>query len=708
MPKRKRKSGLRFPLLSICTFVVNVFVICSTAAHASPRVEQAINSDWRFKKSDVPNANKIDFNDSQWQQLNLPHTWNTQDVFNDDGYYRGPGWYRNVLAIPKSAKGKRVFLRFEAASIVTDVYFNGTYLGQHRGAFGAFCYELTPHIQPDGKNVLAVKVNNTWVEDVPPLRGDFNMFGGIYRPVLLIITDPVCITPLDYASPGVYLTQTKVNEKQAEVEVLTKIYNTAGSSASVVVSTTILDCNSETVTQVQKKAEIKAEQTKDVQQQIKIKNPHLWNGRQDPYIYQAKVQILKDGKVLDEVTQPLGLRFFHVDTKQGFFLNGRAFKLKGLNRHQDRPGKGWATSQADQDDDLEFFLDIGANCVRLAHYPHSDYFYSICDKAGLVVWAELPLVDQVFDTPAFTKNAKQQLIELIRQHYNHPSIIFWSLYNELGNYRQCDNPVPLLTKLQALAKEEDPIRYTVAASNDTSNRFVGMRTVADLVAWNTYPGWYVGAPSHMGRHIDRYNRMDNFKGLCISEYGAGASVKHHQQDMKRGPKTTGNWHPEQWQAIVHENTYPDIEQRDFVWGSFVWLMFDFPSHWRNEGDTRHINDKGLVTYDRKVKKDAYFYYKAKWSDKPVLYITSRRHVERTQPLTEIKVYSNCDTVEIKVNGRSFDKKTTDDCIARWTDVKLKEGANTIEAIGVRNGKILTDQCQWSCTKSAVDKQDKED
>jgi beta-galactosidase len=704
----KRKSELRFPLLSIYIFVVAVFVIRSAAAHASPRVEQIINSDWRFKKADVPNANKIDFNDSQWQQLNLPHTWNAQDVFNDDGYYRGPGWYRKVLAIPKSAKGKRVFLRFEAASIVTDVYFNGTHLGQHRGAFGAFCYEMTPHIQPDGKNVLAVEVNNAQFKDVPPLGGDFNIFGGIYRPVSLIITDPVCITPLDYASPGVYLTQTKVNEKQANVDVLAKISNGSDSSALVVVRTTILDHNSETVTEVQKKTEIKAEQTKDVQQQIKIKNPHLWNGRRDPYIYQAKVQVIKDGKVLDEVTQPLGLRFFHVDTKQGFFLNGSPFKLKGLNRHQDRLGKGWAISQADQDEDLEFFLDIGANCVRLAHYPHSDYFYGICDKTGLIVWAELPLVNQVFDTPAFTENAKQQLTELIRQNYNHPSIVFWGLYNELGNSGPCDYPVPLLTRLQVLAKKEDPVRYTVAASNDAGNKFSGMRTVADLVAWNAYPGWYVATPSQMGRYIDRYNSMDNFKGLCISEYGAGASVKHHQQNMKRGPKTDGPWHPEQWQAIVHESTYPAIEQRDFVWGSFIWLMFDFPSHWRNEGDTRHINDKGLVTYDRKIKKDAYFYYKAKWSDKPVLYITSRRHVERTQPLTEIKVYSNCDAVEVKVNGQSFDKKTTDNCIARWTDVKLKEGTNTIEATGVRNGQTLTDQCQWNYTKSVADEQDKED
>jgi beta-galactosidase len=704
----KRKSELRFPLLLIYIFVITVFVIRSAAAHASPRVEQIINSDWRFKKADVPNANKIDFNDSQWQQLNLPHTWNAQDVFNNDGYYRGPGLYRKVLAIPKSAKGKRVFLRFEAASIVTDVYFNGTHLGQHRGAFGAFCYELTPHIQPDGKNVLAVEINNAQLKDVPPLGGDFNMFGGIYRPVSLIITDPVCITPLDYASPGVYLTQTKVNEKQANVDVLAKISNGSDSSASVVVRTTILDHNSKTVTEVQKKAKIKAKQTKDVQQQIKIKNPHLWNGRQDPYIYQAKVQVLKDGKVLDEVTQPLGLRFFHVDTKQGFFLNGRPFKLKGLNRHQDRPGKGWAISQADQDYDLEFFLDIGANCVRLAHYPHSDYFYGICDKTGLIVWAELPLVNQVFDTPAFTKNAKQQLTELIRQNYNHPSIVFWSLYNELGNFGPCDYPVPLLTRLQALAKKEDTVRYTVAASNDAGNKFSGMRTVADLVAWNTYPGWYVATPSHIGGYIDRYNRMDNFKGLCISEYGAGASVKHHQQNMKRGPKTDGPWHPEQWQAIVHENSYPAIEQRNFVWGSFIWLMFDFPSHWRNEGDTKHTNDKGLVTYDRKVKKDAYFYYKAKWSDKPVLYITSRRHIERTQPLTEIKVYSNCDAVEVKVNGQSFDKKTTDNCIARWTDVKLKEGTNTIETTGVRNGETLTDQCQWKYTKSAADEQDKED
>ena len=660
-----------------------------------------VTNGWKFTRTDVNSAETVAFDDSKWSQVAMPHTWNDKDTFGGTNYYRGPGWYRIKLAIPETAKDKRIFIHFEAASLVADVYFNGVHLGQHRGGFTAFCYELTPYIQRSGPNVLAVRVDNSFFEDVPPLSGDFNIYGGLYRPVWLIIKNPVCITPLDYASPGIYIKQTKVTKDEAIVDVLAKISNGLDKPAEVQSRVTIFDANSASVAKAEEQSQVQPGQTKSVNHQVRIANPHLWNGRKDPYLYQAKVEILCDGNVVDEISGTLGslgLRYCSVDANKGFFLNGEPYSLHGVCRHQDRVGKGWAISYADQDEDANLIMEIGATCVRLAHYPHANYFYSLCDKNGLVVWAEIPLVNQVYDTPAFAENAKQQLTELIRQKYNHPSIFFWSLYNELGNSGKCDDPRPLLNELQSLAKQEDSTRLTTAASNDPSNKWPGVRSIADVIAWNTYPGWYYGSPPQMNQLLDKYKHDANDKPIGISEYGAGASIKQHEQNMKKGPTPGGKWHPEEWQAIVHEENYAAMEARPYLWGSFAWVMFDFGSAGRNEGDAHGINDKGLVTADRKTRKDAFYFYKAKWSAEPFVYITSRRHTERTDPNTMVKVYSNCDSVELKVNGQTIGSQTGKSCLFKWFDIRLQPGLNTIEAMATREGKTYTDKCEWQLSE----------
>jgi len=684
-------------LLKGCKMSRNaIFLIflCAAVVNGQPQNVTQITDGWKFVGADANGAEAPGFDDSSWVAVSLPHTWNDKDTLRGGNYYRGPGWYRLKLDIPASAKEKRVFVHFEAASIVADVYFNGVRLGQHRGAFTAFCYELTPHIRLGSENVLAVRVDNSPFKDVAPLSGDFNIFGGIYRPVWLIIKNPVCITPLDYASPGIYLKQTKVSKEEAIVDVLAKVSNGLDKPVNVESRVKIIGDNSEKASYLAGGAKISAGQTASVNNQLGIPNPHLWNGRKDPYLYNVCVELLCDGEVVDSVTEPIGLRYFGVDPNKGFFLNGQSYPLHGVNRHQDRPGKGWAISYADQDEDANLILEIGATCLRLAHYPHSSYFQTLCDKNGLVVWAELPLVNQVFDTPEFMENAKQQLTELIRQKYNHPSIMFWSLYNELGNSGKCDDPRVLLNELQSLAKEEDPTRLTVAASNDPSNKWPGVRAIADLIAWNTYPGWYYGSPTQMNQLIDKYKRDANDKPVSISEYGAGASIKHHEQNIKKGPRTDGLWHPEEWQAIVHEENYAAMEARPYLWGTYVWVMFDFASAWRREGDANGINDKGLVTADRKTRKDAFYFYKAKWTSDPLVCITSRRHFERDDPNTTVKVYSNCDSVELKVNGQSMGSVSGKGCIFRWPDVRLKEGLNKIEAIATRGDTTCTDKCEW--------------
>ncbi len=660
-----------------------------------------VTDGWKFIRADVNGAEAAAFDDLKWSQVTLPHTWNDQDTLKGSNYYRGPGWYRIKLDIPETAKEKRVFIRFEAASLVANVYFNGVRLGQHRGGFTAFCYELTQNIKWDGDNILAVRVDNSSVEDVPPLSGDFNIQGGIYRSVWLIIKNTVCITPLDYASDGVYIKQTSVSKEEAIIDVTAKVSNGLDKQVIIKSRVTIFDANSVMVAKAEESAQIEAGQTASLDNQIKIANPHLWNGRKDPYMYQVKVELFCDGNnKVDEVIEQVGLRYYSVDANNGFFLNGESYPLHGVCRHQDRVGKGWAISYADQDEDANLIMEIGATCVRLAHYPHSNYFLSLCDKSGLVAWAEIPLVNQVYNTPAFAENAKQQLTELIRQRYNHPSIFFWSLYNELGNSGKCDDPRPLLTELQSLAKQEDSTRLTTAASNDPSNKWPGVRKIADLIAWNTYPGWYYSSPPQMNQLIDKYKRDANDKPVGISEYGAGASIKQHEQNMKKGPTPGGKWHPEEWQTIVHEENYAAMEARPYLWGSFVWAMFDFGSAGRNEGDAHGINDKGLVTADRKTRKDAFYFYKAKWTTEPFVYITSRRHTERTDPNTTVKIYSNCDSVELKINGQSLGSKTETSRVFKWFDIRLKPGLNTIEATATSDGKTYADKCEWTLTPPA--------
>ena len=671
--------------------------------------KMTLEQKWRFIQEDVEKAFHADFNDKEWEQVSIPHTWNAFDVQSGGGtrreilqskkakYFRGVGWYRTALAIP-SKEDKRYFIFFEAAGSVAHVYLNGTYLGQHLGAFSAFCFELTPHVKFGEDNMLAVKVDNSWREDLPPLGGDFPVMGGLYRLAHLIVKERTCITPIDHASPGIYLNQVKVTDENAELEITTKISNMDKNLSNLTVKTTVLDANGAEVKVLGKETKTRFNQTTDVIQNLTVESPHLWNGRMDPYMYEVKVELLNGEKILDTAVQPLGFRYYRIDPEKGFFLNGNHYPIRGVCRHQDRMDKGWALSTEDQDEDLSLMMEMGVNGVRLAHYQHSDYFYSICDKNGVLAWAELAIVNKVSFEEPFLENSKSMLTDLIRQNYNHPSIFTWSLANEIGFFQR-KSPVPVMEKLNDLAHEEDPTRPTTLAAISMAFFKKDLHRVTDIIGWNDYPGWYYFKknPSKLGEHLIKFNKIGNSRGLCVSEYGAGASIHHHVQNMTHEDtvKTTSNFHPEEKQNLVHEANYREIKAAPFVWGSFLWNMFDFAVAGRNEGDTPGRNDKGLVTYDRKVKKDAYFFYKANWTEEPMVYITSRRHLERDDPNTEIKVYSNCDDVELKINGNSIGKMVKEDlCLFRWSNYELSEGENKIDVIGISGNKKATDSCVW--------------
>ena len=674
-----------------------VFATLSCANGLAQRESVDLSSGWKFIRQEVSPDAVFD----TWEAVSVPHTWNALDGQNGkaadadmpDGYYRGPGWYVKKLDILPDWRGKRVFVRFEAASLVADIWLNGKLLGEHRGAFTAFCFELTPYLKFNGENVLRVRVDNSPQNDVPPLKGDFTVCGGLYRPVHLLVTDQTCISPLDYASPGVYLTEKEVNSKQAVVEVETKLSNGLTDPASVEVEIELQDVAGKPILTRQSEIKIPSGAPVAAKQTLTLPNPHLWNGRKDPYLYSVSVRIRRDGRIVDQMTQPLGLRTVQVDQQRGFLLNDKPYPVYGVSRHQDYRDKGWALSPADHDEDLRLILEMGATAIRLAHYPQSDYFLGLCDHSGLLAWEEIPLVMRVNDTPAFRANARQQLLEMQHQGYNHPAIAFWGLFNELYLDSKTDPPEAMLDELKTLAKETDSTRLIVGASCKPEHKDLSL--IPDWIAFNIYPGWYPSTPKDFATTVTNLSQNLGNKRIAITEYGAGASIKQHEEGEVKMPKAKSFWHPEEWQAIVHERDWSQAKDNPDLWGTFVWTMFDFASDGRDEGDSPGINDKGLVSQDRKVKKDAFFFYQANWADKPMVHLASQRLTPRKLANTEVKVYSNCDQVELKLNDRSLGTVSPNDIkVCRWEKVQLQPGINRVEAIGRANGQQLTDTCEW--------------
>ncbi len=653
-----------------------------------------VNAQWRFSKGDVEGAESPRFDDSKWETISLPHTWNARD--GQDGgndYCRGTGWYRKHIRLKSNVARKRLFIRFGAANTVTDVYWNGRHVGQHRGGFAAFCFEVTDAMQAGRDNMVAVRVSNAPVDDVPPLSADFTFFGGIYRPIELLATTVACITPLDYASPGVYVRPTRINEDAAVVDVIIRVSNGHAAPRPLSLVTTIRNARGRLVAADTRPTRVSADPDHEFVHTLRIDQPILWDGRNNPHCYRVTVTLVDGNRGVDAVSVPLGLRTFNVDPDTGFTLNGRPYHLHGVNRHQDRLDMGWAIGPEQHREDFDLICEMGCTAVRLAHYQHADCVYDLCDRRGLVAWAEIPLVNRITDSPAFAANCRQQLVELIRQNYNHPSIFFWCVHNEItAPWDPGPDPTALVGELAALAKEEDPSRRSVCAGADPLDHPANHQT--ELVGLNRYFGWYGGEPDGFGPWVDEYHAAYPDEPLAISEYGAGASIRHHEWPATK-PKHNGPWHPEEWQAIVHERHWLAMKQRPYLWATFVWNMFDFGVDARNEGDTKGRNDKGLVTYDRQTKKDAFYWYKANWSDDPVVHITSRRFRDREDPTTNIKIYSNGDRVELFVNGQSLGAVTPKDCLAQWSDVTLAAGKNQILAVANKGKRTCRDRCVWT-------------
>ena len=693
---------------------------------AEPRALQTLAAGWRFVQDDaMTEAAALAATGDGWAAVSLPHTWNANDAASTNAtvpYKRGRGWYR--LAFDAPARGARFWLQFDGASLVADVWLNGRKLGQHKGAFSAFRFDVTDILKPTG-NVLVVKTDNSEPKDeadltaIAPLHGDFNLSGGLYRKVALVSTrSAVHIALDDLGGPGVYARTTSIADP-ATVSVRVKLTNDGPAAGTYAVRAVLADAAGRTAGEARASVTLSANAAGEVVQDLGVTAPHLWQGVRDPYLYTLRVELLDArGAVVDRVSQPFGIRQMAFDPDRGFFLNGSPLPLRGVAMHQDYLGKGWAISERETNESLALVREIGANTLRLAHYPHAPHTLRRADEMGLVVWAEAAFVDGVrlscSDEPAteaFVANVEQQLRELIRQQYNHASIATWSIGNEnTMTQLRCgggDNVTPVLRRLHEVAKAEDPGRATTLADLSLGGQGEGkirVSSITDVWALNRYYLWYYGDALGLVRDLDGIHAKYPRQPVGVSEYGAGAALGDHTDNVLGGPPTPFGipdgraYQPEEYAAHVHERIYEVLSSRPFVWGTYVWAMFDFGSGIRNEGDLRGVNTKGLVSFDRKTRKDPFYFYKANWSTLPVTHIVGRRYADRAYATTDVKVYSNAEAVALLVNGAPAGTKTSAECPSRtcvFSNVALRPGKNIVVARGTGGAASSSDEVEWT-------------
>ena len=671
----------KFLCLFQCIMLSGMF----SMVFASSREVKSINSNWSFSKGMTVSRGFGADRSQNSMVVNLPHTWNSTDFLSDGGYYRGYGTYSKDLDIPADYKGKRLFLKFEGAGSVAYVFFNSRYLGEHYGAYTAFTFEITDYVKYGEKNNLRVVCDNSARFDLAPQGGDFNVYGGLYRNAWLIVTeDDACISPLYYGSSGVFVKQLLASGIRAELraEIL---LSTISDYKDCEVEFSILDKDNKVVSTQTRNAIFDDK----VSFNIGIDKPHLWNGVKDPYLYKTVTLLKRNGQEVDRIEENIGIRTCYVDPNKGFFLNGEHLKLRGVCRHQDWDSLASALTEKNHLADFALFKEMGVNALRLAHYPQAKFMFQEADRNGFIVWEEIPFVGGYVNSKDFDNNLKLQLKEMIFQNFNHPSICFWGLFNEItGNFDS------ILAEMNELTHQLDPSRMTTAATFQEGS----FNFLTDAIAMNKYFGWYYNKVEDFATYFDEWHAKNPNSKIGISEYGAGASITQHVGQFKPEddprPSSRGTWHPEEKQTAIHISTLKLITERDYIWGSFVWNMFDFASNFRREGNTPHINDKGLVSYDRKNRKDAFYLYKANWNkSENCTHLCSKDYTERKEDLTDIVVFSTAPSVRLFINGKQVGKMELDKyATAIFLGVKLSLGLNHIE---VKTSDGGFDSADWT-------------
>lgn len=585
--------------------------------------------EWSFTRLSKSILIPEEANEYNTEMVSLPHVWNKEKPEE-----LGCCLYTKHFTVNKNSE-KNYFIAFDALGGVARVFLNGGFLGEHRGGYSRFCYSMNEFIK-DGDNCLQVIADNTRYEDVNPLIGDFSYFGGIYRDVNLIETEYVYIDPTYYGTSGI-----DINAK-ADGTIQIAVNVAADNKVDLVCK--ILNQDDVWVAGKEQKANLN-------QLELKVENPILWQGKENPYMYRCIAELRIENEIYDSVELPFGFRNIEMKPESGFYLNGEHIKLHGVAKHQDFEGKACGTGAAEQRKDMELIEEIGANAVRLSHYQHPAYTYDLCDKMGFIVWAEIPMLAMPDGNEAIVENAKEQLKELILQNKHHPSICFWGVQNEIAMRGESQFTYNHVEKLNRIVKSLDPTRLSAGANLYSVKNDSPLNFINDAVGYNIYFGWYYGKLTDYEDFLNKFHEENPNVSLGISEYGVDCNTKFHSEE----PECKD--YSEEFQCVYHEAAYGAFEKDTKLWGSFVWNMFDFSSAIRDEGGVKARNCKGLVTYDREVRKDSFYYYKASWSDDKFVHINGRRFVNRCGDTTTITVYSNEEQVELYLNGEFFSRKS---------------------------------------------------
>ena len=685
----------KITFINLTFFLITVISTFSIPINSEEIHQQVnINNGWKFFDGEFPNAESLKLDDDCWFDVNLPHTWNAKELDQKSiEYRRGTGWYRKNLFIKKEYFNKKLFLKFEAANQVAEVYVNGKLAGKHIGGYTAFTFDITDLIQFNKENIIAVKVDNSHNKNIPPLEADFTFYGGIYRDVQLIAVEPIHFSLTDYSSNGIYISTPLVNEGLATVKIKGVVINSKGSPAKVKIINRILDrSNNVILSTVGAQTILSNSKSEFNTGELIIKNPILWSP-DNPYLYTVSSEIYLDDKIVDRVLNPLGFRWFTVDGQKGFFLNGKRIKLYGTNRHQDQAKIGNALTNSQHKQDIQIIKDNGFNFLRLAHYPQDETVLQTCDSLGIIVWEEIPVVNKISVSKEFEENSKQMLREMIKQHYNHPSVFFWGYMNEITLIIPSPTPknyvseiVTLEKKLESIVKTEDPHRLSVIAQFprevDTEPE---IGEVTDVVGFNLYNGWYYNNFEDFGKYIDDYHEKHPGRPIIISEYGAGSDERVHTDTPIRFDFSN------EYAQLFHESHFKQIKQRDYLTGSAVWNQFDFGAKHRQ--DTKSgINQKGLYYFDR-TPKDISYYYKASLLKEPVVHIALDDYkvwgVTSNLANKRVKIYTNAEEVKLTVHNKVIDGIKPINNIAVF-NVPVEPGKNLIQAEGKFKDQLVID------------------
>lgn len=619
-----------------------------------------LNDGWKFTKeafNSVPS--KPGF---KWQTVTLPHTWNNMD--GQDGgfdYYRGKCWYMTSIKIDIS-NDEEAYLEFLGAEAIAEVYVNDIKVCAHKGGFSTFRCNITPYLNK-GKAKIAVSVDNSESKEVYPQTADFTFYGGLYRGVNLVIVNKTHFNLDYYGANGISVTP---------------VLNDDG-TASVKVDTYTTDLTDDCDVIIETAGQVVVLENDKSGCDISIAEPHLWNGRIDPYLYTLNAKIVKKGIELDSVSIRYGIRSFSVDPEKGFFLNGKEYPLHGVSRHQDRENMGWAITEKEHREDMELIAEVGANTIRLAHYQHSQTFYDLCDEYGMIIWAEIPFISAFIRGAAARENTISQMKELVIQNYNHPSIVCWGVANEITIGGEDPELIDNIKALNELCHQLDNTRLTTIANLTMVENDSVFNKITDIISYNHYFGWYMGSVDDNGPWLDTFHKENPDICIGLSEYGCEGILKYHND----APKVQD--YSEEYQAYYHEKMLETFATRPFLWSTHVWNMFDFGSDMRDEGGVKGRNNKGLVTFDRKTKKDSFYIYKAYWCpDDKFVHICSKRYFDRNTDTITVKVYSNSPVVTLEVDGVKVGTLSGDKVFV-FENVPLKYGINTVKA--------FTDECQ---------------